>query len=136
MPVGGKTTFIEEIMMDMDKREQVGTSPLRLDAKAKVTGKATFIEDIHLKGMLYGKVLRSTVPHGRIVKIDTSRAEKLPGVKGVVTGKDIPFLHGESLKDDCFLAIDKVRYLGEGVAAVAAVDEETAEKALSLIAVE
>ncbi len=113
----------------------VGTSPCRLDAKSKVTGQAVFIDDMRWRGMLYGKVLRSTFAHARILKIDTSKAERLPGVKGVVTGADIPFLHGESLKDDCFLAIDKVRYKGEGVAAVAAIDEETAERALALIEV-
>ncbi len=113
----------------------VGTSPHRSDAKSKVTGRAVFIDDMRFRGMLHGKVLRSKFAHARIVKIDASKAENLPGVKGVVTGADIPYLHGESLKDDCFLARDKVRYRGEGVAAVAAVDEETAEKALSLIEV-
>jgi carbon-monoxide dehydrogenase large subunit len=68
--------------------------------------------------------------------IDTSRAENLPGVKGVVTGSDLPFLHGESFCDEPFLARDKVRYRGEGVAAVAAVDEETARRAVELIEVE
>lgn len=121
---------------DGEQFETVGKSPLRLDAKSKATGRALFIEDMRFHGLLYGKVLRSKFAHARILKIDTSQAEKLPGVKGVVTGADIPFLHGESLKDDCFLAIDKVRYAGEGVAAVAAVDEETAEEALSLIDVQ
>ena len=113
--------------------EYIGKSPVRLDARSKVTGRAIFIEDMQIKGMLYGKVLRSHYPHARIIRIDTSRAEALPGVKGVVTGRDIPYLHGESLCDEPFLAIGKVRYAGEGVAAVAAVDEATAEKALQLI---
>lgn len=116
--------------------ESIGASPCRSDAKSKVTGQAVFIDDMRFRGMLYGKVLRSKFAHARILGIDTSRAEKMPGVRGVVTGADIPFLHGESLKDDCFLARDKVRYRGEGVAAVAAIDEETAEEALSLIEVQ
>ena len=114
----------------------VGKSPLRVDATEKVTGRAVYIDDMKLSGMLYGKVLRSKYDHARILSIDTSRAEKLPGVKGVVTGADIPFLHGESMMDEPFLAREKVRYSGEGVAAVAAVDEETAERALSLIKVD
>jgi CO/xanthine dehydrogenase Mo-binding subunit len=118
------------------KYESVGTSPHRSDAKSKAMGRALFIDDMHFRGMLYGKVLRSRYPHARILSIDTSRAESLPGVKGVVTGADMPFLHGESLKDDRFLAMGKVRYAGEGVAAVAAVDEATAEAALDLIDVQ
>ena len=116
--------------------EYVGNSATRVDARDKVTGKAVYIGDIRLAGMLYGKILRSRYPHARIVSIDTSAAEKLPGVKGVVTGADLPFLHGESLMDEPFLARDKVRYTGEGVAGVAAVDEATAENALELIRVE
>ncbi len=119
----------------MEGYTYVGNSPIRLDAKSKVTGRAVFIEDIQLRGMLYGKVLRSKYAHARILSIDTSRAEKHPGVKGVVTGADLPFLHGESLVDEPFLARDKVRYLGEGVVAVAAIDERTAEEALELIEV-
>ncbi|MFB3886920.1 MAG: xanthine dehydrogenase family protein molybdopterin-binding subunit [Thermodesulfobacteriota bacterium] len=121
---------------EYDLMGSIGKSPLRVDAKEKVMGIATYIDDVKLSGMLYGKVLRSRYSHARILKIDTSRAEKIPGVKGVVTGSDVPFLHGESLCDEPFLAVDKVRYMGEGLAAVAAVDEETAEKALSLITVE
>lgn len=116
--------------------EYVGTSSTRVDARDKVMGKAVYIDDIRLPGMLYGKVLRSKYAHARIVSIDTSRAEKLAGVKGVVTGADLPFVHGESLMDEPFLARDKVRYTGEGVAAVIAVDEATAEDALDLIQVE
>jgi len=118
---------------DPDRFTYVGRSPDRLDARSKVTGRAVFIEDIQMRGMLYGKVLRSPYPHARIISIDTSRAAAMPGVVGVVTGDDIPFLHGESLHDDSFLARGKVRYAGEGVAAVAAVDEATAEAATELI---
>ena len=114
----------------------VGKSVTRLDAREKVRGVATYIVDMKFTGMLHGKVLRSRYPHARIVRIDTSRARALPGVRAVVTGEDMPFLHGESLHDATFLARGKVRYMGEGVAAVAAVDEETAEEALDLIEVE
>jgi carbon-monoxide dehydrogenase large subunit len=124
-----------EYTNDSENFTCVGSSPQRLDARRKVTGAADFIEDIQVRGMLYAKLLRSPYPHARILSIDTTPAEKLPGVVAVVTGEDLPFLHGESLCDDPFLAIGKVRYVGEGVAAVAAVDETTAEEALDLIEV-
>ena len=73
-----------------------------------------------------------SITHARILRIDTSRAERLPGLKEVVTGGDLPFLHGESIMDEPFLARKKGRYLGEAVAVVAATDGETAEKALNL----
>ncbi|GAB6173998.1 xanthine dehydrogenase family protein molybdopterin-binding subunit [Paradesulfitobacterium aromaticivorans] len=116
--------------------EVVGKSPLRADARDKVRGKGVYIDDMRLPGMLYGKVLRSQYAHARILRIDTTEAEKLPGVKGIVTGEELPFLHGESFPDEPLLARGKVRYMGEGVAAVAAVDEETAERAIGLIRVE
>ncbi len=122
--------------MPTEQLDIVGTSSIRVDARDKVMGKAIYIDDIQVPGMLHGKVLRSRYPHARIVRIDTSRAEKLPGVLGVVTGADVPFIHGESLLDEPFLARDKVRYTGEGVAVVAAVDVATAEHALELIRVE
>jgi len=115
---------------------QVGESPVRSDIKSKVTGRAVFIEDMQFRGMLYGKVLRSKFPHARILEIDTSAAEKVPGVIGVVTGSELPFLHGEALRDKPLLARHKVRYPGEAVAAVAAVREEIAEAAAALIRVE
>jgi CO/xanthine dehydrogenase Mo-binding subunit len=120
----------------MNDYKYVGSSPPRPDARSKVTGRAFYIEDMQQRGMLYGKVLRSKYAHARIISIDTSGAERLPGVYGVVTGAELPFIHGEALKDDRFLARDKVRYRGEGVAAVAAVDEETAERAIELIEVQ
>jgi len=118
-----------------ENQELIGKSPIRKDAKDKVRGQAIYISDIKPPGMLYGKVLRSKYPHARLLSIDTSKAEKLPGVKGVVIGTDIPFRHGEALLDKPILAIDKVRYEGEGVAAVAAIDEEIAEIALGLISI-
>lgn len=120
----------------VEEYEVIGKSFPRDDARDKVTGSAIYLEDLQLSGMLYGKVLRSKHAHARILHIDTSKAEKLPGVRGVITGADLPFVHGESLWDEPFLAREKVRYIGEGVAALAAVDEETAEEALELITVE
>lgn len=114
----------------------VGKSVIRVDARDKARGTATYIVDMKFAGMLHGKVLYSKYPHARIVSIDTCRAKSLPGVRAVITGQDMPFLHGESLHDQPFLAVGKVRYMGEAVAAVAAVDEETAEAALDLIEVE
>jgi 4-hydroxybenzoyl-CoA reductase subunit alpha len=117
----------------------VGTRVPMLDAAQKVKGAALFTDDLVLSGMLYGKVLRSPVPHARILHIDTSRAEKLPGVKGVVTGRDIPDrMYGivPKAKDEHALARNKVRYIGDDVAAVCAIDPEIAEEALELITVD
>ncbi len=119
-----------------DARAAVGQRWPRADARDKVRGAALYLEDLHVAGMLYGRVHRSPHPHARIRRVDASRAEALPGVVGVVTGAELPFLHGESLVDEPFLARDKVRYLGEAVAVVAALDEATAAEAIRLIAVE
>jgi len=124
---------------DLDQFETVGKSLPRVDAAAKVTGQAKFTADYYFKNMLYGKILHSPIPHGRIKRIDTSEAEKFPGVKLVLTGKDIPDItYGVSPAryDEHVLAKDRVRHVGDEVAAVIAVDEETAEKALELIEVE
>ena len=109
------------------------------DAAAKITGQAQFTDDLTLPGMLYGKLVRSTISHGRIVRIDVSKAKALPGVKGVITGQDIPDrVYGivPKAKDEHALAREKVRYIGDAVAAVAAVDPETAEEAARLVQVE
>ena len=108
------------------------------DAALKVTGQAQFTDDLMLPGMLYGRLVRSTVAHGRIVSIDTSAAEALPGVKGVLTGADIPDqVYGivPMAKDEYALAKEKVRYIGDEVAAVVAIDPETAEQAARLVRV-
>jgi 4-hydroxybenzoyl-CoA reductase subunit alpha len=114
-----------------------------IDGIAKVTGRATYTFDVKLPGMLYGKILRSPYPHAKIVKIDASRALALPGVVAVVNGKDdtLGVKQGiwrrySDLCDEQVLPVDKVRYIGEPVAAVAAVTEEIAEKALDYIDVE
>jgi len=111
----------------------VGKSIPRVDAVEKVIGKAIYGTDVKFAGMLYGKVLRSPIPHGRILHVDTSRALRLPGVKAVVTGKDLMATYGTTIQDQPFYCYDKVRYIGDPVAGVAAVDEETAEEAVGLI---
>lgn len=112
---------------------------VREDAVAKVTGQATYVSDVTVPGMLHGTVLRSTIPHGRIVAIDASRALAMDGVVAVLTGQDLAGLNaywGLALRDRPVIAIDRVRYVGDPVAAVAAVDERTAEEALDAIDVE
>ena len=109
------------------------------DAAAKAKGTAQFTDDILLPGMLYGKILRSPLAHARILRIDTTQALKLPGVKGVVTGRDIPdrpYGIVPKARDEHALAREKVRYIGDDVAAVCAVDPEIAEEALELIRVD
>ncbi len=114
----------------------VGKSFPRMDGVDKATGRAVYGQDLRRPGMLFGKLLRSKYPHALILSIDTSRAEALPGVKAVVTGRDLlPGYIGGLVKDETPLAVDRVRYLGETVAAVAAVDEDTARRALDLIEV-
>ena len=111
------------------KTSYVGARVPRVDAKEKVTGHAVYGFDVDLPGMLYGAALRSPLPHARILEIDVSEAMKAPGVRAVVTGKDFPFTFGGAVKDQPFLAIDRVRYVGEPVAAVAADTELAALEA-------
>ncbi|MCA0384326.1 MAG: xanthine dehydrogenase family protein molybdopterin-binding subunit [Firmicutes bacterium] len=108
----------------------------RKDAQEKVTGQAMYVHDMELPGMLHAKCLHSPHAHAEIISIDTSAAEALPGVKAVVTGKDAPYRVGLYMVDKNLIASDRVRYQGEIVAAVAAEDEVTAERAVSLIKVE
>ena len=108
----------------------------RRDGRVKVTGKAQYVADLKLIGMAYAKVLRSPYAHAKIIAIDKSLAEAHAGVYCVVTGYDLDGLnpyYGHAVKDHPLLAIDKVRYAGEPVAAVVAVDERTAFEALELI---
>ena len=120
----------------------IGQRIPRKDGPAKVTGRAIYTGDIHLPGMLVGRILRSPHPHARILNIDTSRAERLKGVKGVITARDtIGARHGfvETPRyppDQYPLARDRVRFLGEEVAAVAATDHYIAQEALGLIRVD
>jgi CO/xanthine dehydrogenase Mo-binding subunit len=117
------------------KSRYVGGRISRVDAHDKVTGNAVYGFDVDLPGMLHGATLRSPVPHARIVDVDVSEAMKAPGVRAVVTGKDFPFTFGGAVKDQPFLAIDRVRYIGEAVAAVAAETEAAAQEAVEKIRV-
>src|SRR5436309_11102600 len=111
----------------------------KVDAWAKVVGETKFADDLSLPRMAYGKLLRSPHPHALIRRIDTSRAKALPGVYGVITGYDLPRVKFGILpvsQDEEALCTEKVRMVGDAVAAVAAVDEETAERATELIDVE
>src|SRR5437870_11642684 len=99
--------------------------PARVDGTGKVTGVTRYADDLFLPRMLYGKLLRSPHPHARILSIDTSRAASVPGVKAVLTGKDLPIPFGilPVSQDEHALALDKVRFVGDPVAAVAATTE-------------
>ena len=116
----------------------VGKPFRKVDATAKCTGQTKYADDIVFPRMLHTKLLRSAVPHALIVRIDASKAENHPGVKAVLTGKDLPAAYGAMpvSEDEHALAIGKVRMVGEPVAAVAAVDEDVATEALELIEVE
>src|ERR1041384_7878995 len=121
----------------MEDFSVIGKSMPLMDGVEKVTGEGTYGVDARLPGMIHGRVLRSPYPHARILSIDTSEAEKIPGVYAVVSAKDMPDRRvGVSLKDETIFAKEKVRYVGEAVAAVAAVDVETADQALQAIHVD
>src|SRR3970040_239148 len=121
----------------MATRKIIGNPTPRVEGEDKVTGKAKYAVAVTLPGMLWGKVLRSPIPSGRIKRIDASRALHLPGVKTVVTGEDVTGLKiGRRVYDMPILADGVVRFIGEKVAAVAAESEEIAEQALDLIEVE
>jgi carbon-monoxide dehydrogenase large subunit len=113
----------------------IGKSVPRVDAPLKVTGKALYVDDLKISGMLFGKVLRSHLPHALIKEIDVSEAYRIPEVKAVVTGKEFPYRQGLIIRDEPFLAQDKVRYIGEAVAAVAATTEKAAQKGVEMIKV-
>ncbi len=115
----------------------IGQPVVRGEGADKVSGQAVYAADITLPGMLWGQVLRSPFPHARIVRIDTRRARELPGVHAVLTGRDLPDRRvGRLLRDCPVLARDKVLFIGEKVAAVAAESPDLAEEALLLIDVE
>ena len=114
----------------------IGKAVPRVDGVEKVTGEAEYVQDMKLPGMLYAKLKTSSCAHARIKSIDISKAQALPGVKAVLTGKEAYYKLGIYMVDKPILAVEKVRYYGEAVAAVAAVDIDTAEKAVSLIEIE
>ncbi len=117
----------------------VGVSMPRVDAVDKVTGRIQYTDDISLPNMVYGKILGSSIAHGRVKRIDTSKAAALAGVLAVLTSKDVTDTQygvSPARYDEYIFANDKVRHVGDEVAAVAAIDEKTAERALRLIEVE
>ena len=116
----------------------VGHAEPRSDGAEKVTGKAIYTVDVELPGMAHGKILRSPFAHARITRVDASKAEALPGVFAVITRDDQRRvgMFGAAYKDQTLVAVEKARYAGDPVAAVAAVDEATAEEALALIEVD
>src|SRR6266545_1871032 len=127
---------------DMSSRRSlrvVGHSVRRLDVLEKVTGRARYVTDLEMPGMLHAKLLRSPYPHARIARIDTAAARAVPGVSGAVTSADLgwcdPYF-GPAFRDRPILAIDVVRYEGEPVAAAVAEDEAAAREALERIDVE
>ena len=117
---------------------QLGKSHRKVDAMERMRGITRYTDDLKLPGLLHCKILRSPHPHANIVRIDTSKAEALPGVHGVITGKDLSIPYGiiPWTPDETALAVTKVCYVGDGLAAVAALDEDTALRALAAIEVE
>ncbi len=120
---------------------QVGRSVPRLESWLKVTGRAEYVHNLRLPGMLYGKIFRSTVAHGRIKRIDVVAAQALAGVYRVITAREVKELiaepyYGPAFHDQPILAVDKVRYVGEPVAVVLASDPHVAEEATHLISAE
>ncbi len=123
------------LLEQTERMAVVGQSIPKPDGLDKTTGTARYADDLKLPRMGFCRLLRATRPHARIVSIDMSRAKTLPGVYGVITGQDLPVKYGilPVGQDEQALCTEKVRYVGDAVAAVAAVDEETAERALELI---
>ncbi len=139
-PAGSKMRGAAD--MQEDRRNEydiIGQPTPKKDGAIKARGGAEYADDISMPGMLHGKLLRNPHPHAKILNIDTSRAAALPGVRAVITGGDFPGIKYGNLpqtRDYLPLAVDTVRYIGEEVAAVAAIDEDTAEEALDLLSVE
>jgi 4-hydroxybenzoyl-CoA reductase alpha subunit len=124
--------------VEHDSLHVVGHAQRKIDATAKVTGETRFADDLSLPRMLYAKLLRSPHPHARIVRVDSSKATALDGVKAVLVGEDLPIPFGilPVSQDEHALAVDKVRYIGDPVAAVAATSEDLATQAVELIEIE
>src|SRR5687767_5346562 len=146
-PTNGETIHGANVVLSTQEFDVVGTRPVRHDGVDKVTGRAVYGADIRPNGLLHGKVLRSPHAHARIKKVDTSRAEAHPGVRAVVTAKDLPeaadrvqdlgegAINLRYLKDN-ILATTKALYKGHAIAALAATSVHVAEEALKLIDVE
>ncbi|MBV9120676.1 MAG: molybdopterin-dependent oxidoreductase, partial [Chloroflexi bacterium] len=115
----------------------VGTPSPRVDGVAKVTGQATYGADVLIDGMLWCKYARSAMAHARLTRVDVSKAREIPGVAAIITAADIPdILWGRMMKDMPLLARDRVRFIGEPIAAVAAEDPDIAEAAALAIEIE
>ena len=120
----------------------IGKGLPRVDGRLKVTGEAKFCDDLNFPGMLYGKILRSPYPHARILNVHVEKVREMPGIRAVITGKDVPnkkygvWKHVPETLDETALCIDKARFVGDPVAAVAAIDEDLAQEALELIEVD
>ena len=115
----------------------IGKAVTREDGSDKVSGRTVYTADVHLPGLLWGKILRSPYPHARIKRIDTRKAQQVTGVKAIITGADVKdCLIGKQIRDMPALCWDKVRFIGDRVAAVAAETIDAAEEALSLIDVD
>ncbi len=120
----------------------IGRPVPRVEGRLKVTGEAKYCDDLFLPGMLYGRMLRSPHPHARILNINVDKVKKLAGVRAVITGKDVPSKKYGTAKafpetlDESVLCLEKARFVGDPVAAVAAIDEDLAQEALQLIAVD
>ncbi|MDH3251511.1 MAG: molybdopterin-dependent oxidoreductase [Ignavibacteria bacterium] len=134
----GYTKIVEAVQNAHLALDVAPFSPVKVDAVGQVTGGAKYADDLTLPRMLYGKILRSPHAHAKIVSIDTSKAEAHPGVVAVMIGSELLTKYGilPASQDETALCIDKVRFVGDGVAAVAAVDERTAQEALKLIIVQ
>jgi 4-hydroxybenzoyl-CoA reductase alpha subunit len=119
-------------------KKVVGRPFRKVDARAKCTGQTRFADDIVLPRMLFAKILRSPVPHALIKRVDVSKALSLPGVVAIITGRDLPIPYGilPVSEDEHSLCIEKVRFIGDPVAAIAAIDEDVAFDAMNLIDVE
>lgn len=138
-------TPLDTLPHDDGERDQqrdhdiVGRGMPRYDAPDKVTGRATYTADLRLPGMIHGRILGSPIAHGLIRRVDVSRARALPGVLDVITAAEVPdtwYGVSPAREDEQIFATDRVRYVGDEIAAVAAVDEETAERAIGLIELE
>ena len=122
---------------DTDRVSVVGKRLPRPDSLPKVLGQLKYIDDLHFPEMLFAKILRSRHPHARIISVDTREAEAMPGVKATLTAREIPVnSFGPTFQDQPVLAGEKVRHMGDGVAAVAAISEQAAAEALDKIKVE
>src|SRR4030095_1191209 len=122
----------------MSEFSVIGKPIAMVDSAGKTTGSGKYADDITLPGTLVGRILHSPLPHARIKRIDTTRARALDGVVAIVTGADAPNKYGilPVGHDETALAVEKVRYVGDNVACVAAINEEIADRALELIDVE